>query len=338
MADARQSLAFLLCVEAGPLERQSILLADSIRRWAGGYADDPIHAFRLRTGPRLAPETYLTLEQLGVILHEEVLNRAHHDYVHANTIYAMAWAEDHLDAEVIVWCDSDKIFLSEPSAFDLAEGKIAAGTGPYYRGRTRGPKSTGRGHPFDLYWRRMYELAGVSQEPFTTALIDGRRLRAFWNGGLIVLRRRAGLAHEWLELLNSLLEIGHVPDYGVLNIDQLSLAAVFARRPEAVTSLDYRYNHNLALRARLPEPQRSYELADLVSIHYHTWFNRVGFLEDLRPRLAPGCDRYVWLQQFLPLEPTNRNPLPSPRSGRGSRSRRWRRAKRLVGRRIRGRR
>ena len=66
-------------------------------------------------------------------------------------------------------------------------------------------------------------------------------------------------------------------------------------------------------RARLPEPERSFELADMVSIHYHSWFNRENFLEDLRPRLAPDSERYELLQQFLPLEPTNRNPLPVPR-------------------------
>ena len=49
----RQSLAFLLCVEAGPLEPQTLLLVRSIRRWAGEYAGNPIHAFRPRVGPNL---------------------------------------------------------------------------------------------------------------------------------------------------------------------------------------------------------------------------------------------------------------------------------------------
>ena len=61
---------------------------------------------------------------------------------------------------------------------------------------------------------------------------------------------------------------------GILNLDQLTLAAMLARRPHAVDELDRRHNHNLGLRAILPEPQRSYELADLVSVHHHGWFNR----------------------------------------------------------------
>ena len=334
-AEGRQSLAFLLCVEAGPLEQQTLLLVRSIRRWAGAYADHPIHAFRLRAGSKLAGETYAALDDLSVVVHEEVLNRDHHDYVHANTIYSMCWAEEFLDAEVIVWCDSDKVFLSEPSAFDLAPGKVAAATGPYYRGG-RGPKSTGPGDPFDPYWQRMYELAGVTAEPFMTAPVDGQRVRAFWNGGLIVLRRSAGLARQWLSFFNRLLEVGHVPDYGILNVDQLSLAAILTRRPDAVEQLDYRYNHNLALRARLPDPMRSFELVDLVSVHYHKWFNREGFLEDLRPPLAPDSDRYLWLQRFLPLEPTHTKPLPGspPRRQRPPwrrwGRRRWRRLRRRV--------
>lgn len=333
----RQSLAFLLCVEAGALEPQALLLARSIRRWAGDYAGNPIHAFRPRVGPSLEAGTYASLEELGVVLHEEVLNRDHHDYVHVNTTYAMLWAEEHLDAEIVVWCDSDKVFLSEPSSFDLRPGIDAAATGPYYHAR-HGPKSAGPGDPFDPYWRRLYDLAGVTEEPYLTALVDGRRLRAFWNGGLIVFRRSAGLAREWLQLFEQVLGAGHVPEKkGILNLDQLTLAAMLARRPDAVDELDRRHNHNLGLRAILPEPQRSYELADLVSVHHHGWFNRVGFLEDLRPPLDRDSERYRWLQEFLPLEPTNTKPLRGleERPRRRPRRRGWRRLGRRVRRRLR---
>jgi hypothetical protein len=337
VAAARQSLAFVICVERGPLEQQALLLVRSIRRWAGAYADNPIHAFRPRAGPRLEPETYAGLSELGVVLHEEVLNRDHHDYVHINPTYCMLWAERHLDEEIIVWCDSDEVFLSEPSEFDLPSRIDAAGTGPYYRSPP-GPKSTGPGDPTDPYWQRMYELAGVTAEPFMTALADGARVRAFYNGGLIVFRRPLGLAAEWLEFFEFLLARDHIPDYGILNVDQLALAAILARRPDAVVQLDHRYNHNLALRARLPEPERSFELADLVSVHYHIWFNRQGFLDDLRPPLARDSDRYRWLQEFLPLEPVNDRPLPDlpdrgrsgrDRPGRGLRGRLRRRLRRL---------
>jgi len=337
----RQSLAFILCVERGPLEQQALLLVRSIRRWAGDYADAQIHAFRPRVGPRLSEETYASLGELGVVLHEEVLNRDHHDYVHANTSYCMRWAEEHLDAEIIAWSDSDMVFLSGPSAFDLPAGIEGAGTGPYYRSPP-GPKSTGPGDPNDAYWQRMYELAGVTAEPFMTALADGSRVRAFYNGGLIVFRRTAGLAGEWLSLFELLLEREHIPANGILNMDQLSLAAIMARRPEAVIQLDHRYNHNLALRAHLPEPERSYELADLVSVHYHIWFNRPGFLEDLRPPLQPDSERFRWLRQYLPLEPTNERPLPGlpgrKRPARPRRRRVWRRLRRRLRRRARARR
>jgi hypothetical protein len=339
VSEPSQSVAFVLCVEAGPLEEQAILLARSIRRWAGAYADHPILAFRPRRGPRLGSETYSALDELGVEVIEEVLNVDHHDYVHANTIYSLIWAERHRDEEIIVWADSDKVFLSEPAAFDLPPGVDVAATGPYYHSR-RGPKSTGPDHPFDFFWQRMYDLAGVTEEPYVTALADGKRLRAFWNGGLIVFRRRAGLAAEWLSFLNLLLEGGHVPDEGRLNLDELSLSAILARDPAAAQQLDHSYNHNLALRARLPEPERSWRLTDLVSVHYHIWFNRIGFLEDLRPPLDPSEERYRWLQDFLPMEPTNTRPLPGlelrrRRSGAGRRRRRWRRLRRRVRRSLR---
>jgi hypothetical protein len=181
----------------------------------------------------------------------------------------------------------------------------------------------------------MYELAGVTEEPFVTALMDGRRVRAFWNGGLIVFRRRRGLAAEWLAFLELMLDGGHVPEEGRLNLDELTLSAILARDPGAVRELDHRYNHNLALRARLPEPQRSYRLADLVSVHYHIWFNRLGFLEDLRPRLDPSEERYRWLDELLPMTPTNTRALPGEPRRKRRGPRRWRRLRRRIRRAVR---
>jgi hypothetical protein len=334
----RQTLAFVFCVDPGPLEDQCLLLARSIRRWAGRYADSPIYAFRPRGGEgELAPATRAAFDELGVVFNEEVLNVEHRDYVHTNTIYSMLWAEQHLDVEIVVWCDSDKVFLSEPSAFDLPAGIDAAVAGPYYH-VAGDPKSAGPGDPNDPYWQRMYELAGVTAEPYVTALADGSRLRAFWNAGLIVFRRRAGLAAEWLDFFGLLRRQDHLPHGELLNTDQLSLAAILARRPDSVLELDHRYNHNLALRARLPEPERSFQLGDLVSVHYHMWFNRPNFLKDLRPQLDRSDERYRWLQQFLPLEPTNTKPLPrkaGQRQAAGRGKRRWRRLRRRVRRRVR---
>jgi hypothetical protein len=311
--DQGNSLSFLLCVEAGPLEPQARLLARSIRRWAGRYSDAPIHAFRPREGPRLAAETHDAFERLRVSLHEEVLNRDHHDYVHANTIYVLRQAEELLDQEVIAFCDSDKVFLSEPSAFALPPGIDAAVTGPYYLSRAGyGGKSSGPGHPADPYWRRLYELARVSDEPYVTGLEDGKRMRAFWNGGLVVLRRSAQLGQGWLELFVQALEGGLIPEGGMQNLDELTLSALLAREPRAVLKLDPSYNYNLHRRARLPEPWRSLELDELVSIHYHSWFNRERLLEEIQPPFRADSERYRWLQEILPLTPTHTKPLPTP--------------------------
>jgi hypothetical protein len=311
--DRGTALSFLLCVEAGRLEAQSLLLARSIRRWAGRYSNAPIHAFRPREGPRLAAETYDALERLGVVVHEEVLNREHHEYVHANTIYVLRRAEELLDEEVLAFCDSDKVFLSEPTSFALPAGIDAAVTGPYYLSRAGyGGKSSGPGHPADPYWQRLYELAGANEEPYVTGLEDGKRMRAFWNGGLVVFRRSARLGQGWLKLLSQALDAGHVPAGGMQNLDELTLSALLAREPRAVLQLDPRYNYNLHRRARLPEPWRSLDLDELVSIHYHSWFNHERLLEEIQPPFREGSERYSWLREILPLTPTHANPLPGP--------------------------
>src|SRR5439155_21712611 len=57
-------LAFLACVERGPLEEQTTLLCRSIRRYGGRFRAAPIYAFQPRAGHDIAPETRRTLEAL----------------------------------------------------------------------------------------------------------------------------------------------------------------------------------------------------------------------------------------------------------------------------------
>ena len=59
------SLAFVACIESGPLEDQTILLCRSIRRFAGRFRDAPIYTFQPRAGTAIARETLDVLNQWG---------------------------------------------------------------------------------------------------------------------------------------------------------------------------------------------------------------------------------------------------------------------------------
>jgi hypothetical protein len=298
------SVAFLFCIERGQLEQQALLLCRSIRRWGGRFAESPIHGYRPRVGEELSPATLEELDALGVTVHEDPLNMALADVPTANKVFAGAAAEAELDADALVFCDSDTVFLNEPSAFDLAADTEAAlrPVGQVGFG-TRGP-----GDDNEEYWARLYELTGVTDPPWVTTVTGRERIRGYWNAGLVAVRRDAGILGAWRDTCLELVRAGHIPDART-NLDQVALAAVLSLRPGRVATLDDRYNYPLPRRAWLTNSMAGLDLDELVHIHYHRWFNRPSFLSLLQPPLDERTPQYRWLEGFLPFEPTIEEPL-----------------------------
>jgi hypothetical protein len=309
------SLAFLLCVESGAaLERQSVLLVSSIRRFGGDLAGAPVHAYRPREGPALEAETVEALADLGAQLHEEPLNREFPADPMVNRVYVGLDAEEHLDTDVLVFCDSDAVFLDEPTDLLLGEEADVA-VRPV--GRV-GKGSTGPGHLNEAYWERMYELSGVSERPFVETAVTGERIRGYWQAGLVAVRRSARIFERWLEVLRTMMEEDHLQE-GWRNpaIDQLTLAATISGSPERISLLDRRYNYPLQRRALMDSEMQGLDLDSIVHIHYHRWFNRADFLEDLDPPISHETEQYLWLARHLPLEPVIHDALPTPKRPRG---------------------
>lgn len=294
------TLAYLACIESGNLENQALLLFRSIRKYGGRFRHAPVYAFQRRGSPPLKVDTMQTMEELCVRHRSEVDDRFP-DLPLVNKIFVTSWAETHLDEEILVFCDSDTIFVGEPTAFDL-DKHVSAALRPVPQ---RKFGSSGPGCAEDEYWRRLYELCGVTNEPFVETTITRERIRAYWNSGLIVARRSEALFAQWEDDFLRLMKAGHVPPrQGKLFIDQLALSATLARARQEVRVLDARYNYQLPKRPIMPPPDRDYQLADLIHVHYHAWFNKPGYLETLRPPLDRESETYRWVSSFLPFQPT----------------------------------
>ncbi len=298
------SVAFIACVEAGRLEAQAEVLFGSIRRFAGRHASARIVAFRPRLGPPLAPRTIALFRDLEVDLVEERLNVEFEHYALANKVYASAWAEERLDEDVVVFVDSDTFFCQSPEAFELRDGTDVL-VRPVNR-KNRG--TSGEGDPKDRFWLAMYRLCGVDPPPLVETTVDHARVRAYWNTGLMAVRRAAGVFAEWRRDFETVLRAGHVPKSGLKDMDQVTFSATLARHRDAVTILDGRYNYPLPMRGRLEEPLRSAPLEELVHVHYFRWFHKPGFLASLEPPLPRDSTIAAWLSRFLPFEPLDDDP------------------------------
>jgi hypothetical protein len=311
------SVAFLICAEAGQLEQQAVLFAESLRRFGGRFAQCALHAYAPREGNEPGATTRAELERLDVKLHTETLNTDHAYYPFANKIYAAAHAERTLAEEVLVFCDSDTVFLGQPDALDLAEGTDVAVAPAFHVNKA----STGPEHRMEPYWERVWQLAGVEgPPPYVETVEKQKRIRGYWNAGILAARRDSGYMSDWLELWLALLAEEHFPDGKMMVTDQVAIAAAVARRPERFANLGRDYNYNIARRPFYKGRMKQADLSELVHVHYHQWFNRRNLLRDLRPPLDHESEQYRWLDERLPLEPSVKAPLPRP----GKKRSRWR--------------
>lgn len=298
-------VAFIACVEHGNLENQAVLLFRSIRKYAGKYKNAPIYSFQPRNGTPLKEDTLKAFEELGIVHSTEKLNAEFHYYPRANKIFACAKAEERLKEDILVFLDSDTVVVNEPGDFELTEGVVTAICPVHSKNRG----STGRGDPNDRYWKKLYSICNAPEAPFVETVVDRKRIRSYWNSGLVVMRRSEGLFQQWRDNFIKLMKAGHIPDGQIAFVEQIALAPTLAKVSNRIKILDYRYNYPLPKRSLLVEPYCSAQLEDLIHIHYHRWFNKPDFLEMLRPPLNRNSETYKWISSFLPFQPTINDPL-----------------------------
>ncbi len=293
------ALAFVICVEAGSLEEQAVLFAESIRDWGGTHAGSRIVSVEPRGESGIADATFAEFERLGVEHRAEELNDRFPKYPIANKVLTAAWAERELGEEVIAVCDTDTFFANDPVLLEVQQGAAARPVGQKKRG------STGPDDENDEYWERMYRLCGVDARPFTETTRAGTKIRAYFNSGLLAVRRDEAILAQWLSDFLTLMDAKHFPSDGRRNMDQLALAVTMARIWDRVTTLPAPYNYMLRRRPKMPEPDRSLPLEELVQVHYRKWLAVQGFVDQLEPPIPDG-ERLRWLKERLPLKPPGR--------------------------------
>jgi hypothetical protein len=305
--DAEPTVGFVCCIESGFLEDQTVLMASSIRRFGGTMADAPIFAVSPRAGHEPSAATIDALRALGVEVVVEPLNVDHPGYGMANKFAAGLWVEERADTDILVFVDSDTMFCAEPTAFRLPPG-IDLAMRPADR-KDKG--SAGPGDEREAYWQTMYELTGVTERPWVVTPAGQQRIRAYFNGGLVVMRRSERLFRAWYDDFLTLVRNDHLPREGLGYMDQISLAVLGSRRWDRTQLLDWRYNYPLPHRPALAEPARSAALEDMVHLHFHRWFGRRDFLDLVLPPFPGSSPVRSFIEPFLPLEPAVTG-LPGP--------------------------
>ena len=193
----KPDVGFVACIEGGVLEAQTLLLLNSIRRYAGRFAGCSLYALSPRAGHSISQGTRRKLDELGVTHVDRVLNTECPEYGSANRVAAAAHIEETFSHELLVILDSDTLFLREPSEIELASG-IDVAVRPV---DIKGMSTSGLSDSFDHYWQELCRCSGVNYDeiPWRTSFVDQHRIKANYNGGLVVVRAGLGVLRRWAD-------------------------------------------------------------------------------------------------------------------------------------------
>jgi len=310
------SACFVLCIENNAIREQALLLCRSIRRFAGRHADAQILAYAPRPGLGIDAATRRALADLGVEYVDAPLNTSCREYPPANRVFAGAHAEAHSDADFVIVCDSDTVWLDEPELPHDAD--VAVRVVDSKGSATRGP-----GDRFEDYWADLANRAGMPLDrlPDVTTTIGNERIRASYNAGFTIVRRRLGILARCASLFAMTIDAGMRPyrDSGIEIVastgrvgragseywgsSQAALTLAIWSLTERVAHYPDSYNVPLHLIASEGEIDPRWLARWPVHLHYHWMFDARHHENamELLARLRVPADRRAWLAERTPF-------------------------------------
>lgn len=285
------SATFVICVEAGPLETQSLWAVESLRKWGGRFADCEVIAVTPRRGVPLQRETLHRFKEMGVKWVSFSGSSKWSFYGPFNKPLALAAAEEISEAEYMIWLDSDVFVVREPSEFILEDG-IDFAAHPSSCHHDIG--STGLAHEHDPYWVQTLKGHGISPESYPmipTQPGESGPMRMYWQAGAFSYRRSTKLGATFLQATDQtmLLKLSSKHS-GTYFHEQVGLAVAVHRQNARFQILNV--SHNFAVNKLRFDEVDPTGLENSCIIHYFgsAWpdgFNRlVGVIRQTRPDVA----------------------------------------------------
>ena len=178
------------------IDFRSILLASSIRSFAGKFKDCPIIIAYSKNPNKIPNNLRESIERLNITLIPFNLPDDFQREFFADFVKGAALIEEKYGSKTknLVWLGPDTLVLKEPIDFLLPE-PIAIGYRPVHHINIGLPISS----PIDEYWRLIYELCDVpSNRIFSMEThADLNIIRPYFNAGSIVVRPSSNLFQNW---------------------------------------------------------------------------------------------------------------------------------------------
>lgn len=314
----KPDVGFVACIEGGVLEAQALLLFESIRRYAGRFRDCTLYALSPRAGRPISNEARRRLHELGAVYIDKLLNTECPEYGSANRVAAAAYVEQTYAHDVLVILDSDTLFLREPSEF-LFSLDVDAAVRPV---DVKGMSTGGPSDACDRYWQELCRCCGVDYDeiPWRESFVDRQRIKANYNGGLVVVRSKLGILRRWADFFFRSVRMGLKPfkDSGSFRTgagwiepaagnlwgsNQAALSLAIWCTSRRVLELPPIYNYPLHQHKLIDAALARRVFPQLVHVHYHWLFAPDALSSNplFRRRGPLSAAQKDWLRSATPL-------------------------------------
>jgi len=287
---------------SGPSQTNAVLLAESIRAFAGDYSSSPIW-FMIAGALETYSDAFLrTASDLGVELVTYTAAPAGGRMPFLNEAYAAAHAEDLAvkNADVLVWLNGNSLVLKQPDAFLLPKG-VSLGyrpvhhtlVGSYYE------------EPLDSFWSLIYQACKVPEDRVfpMTPHVEDVTIRPYFNAGIIATRPETGILGQWCKAFSANYDLPTLrsfyqqdPRYAIFTHQAVLSSVILTALPHnELLELPGTYNYPLHLYTEDMTDRRPSSVEALVTCRHE------GFYRDpsWRDKMPAGEPLKQWIADHL---------------------------------------
>jgi len=275
------------CFAAGKNDAsKALLLAESIRSFAGEYSDLPFLLIISQKNGQLPIKMCAKIEQLDVDLHPIEIDPRAASFPFAGKVLASAAAEALASEKALqlVWMDNAALVVNSVEQLRLEQG-IRFGYRPVDHLLIGSPCSK----PIDPFWEYLYKACGVSDDdifPMVTST-DQVEMRPYINAGMLVVRPEDKLLQRWRDTFLDIYQDSQLLDFYQENrlykifIHQAVLAgcAMTGYRRSESMELPHKVNYPLHMHTQYPAHLQPSSLNELVSCRYEGCFSKPNWRE-----------------------------------------------------------
>ena len=283
-------------------ETNALLLAESIRAFAGSLAQAPVWFYTPQNGKQLSTIAKNRLSALDVTLipfdaDEEVLR-----FPFTGHSIAAAQAESNASgqANFIAWLSPNTIVLQEPKDFLLPDTKIL-GFKPVHH-TLLGSRYD---EPLDSFWTLVYSYCNVPEDRVVPMIthVEGEKIRPYINSGLLVTRPERNLLTAWRDAFlkayqeSAFQEFYRQDERYAIFVHQAVLSGVILSvlTTEEMQELPQTYNYPLHLHAEDITGTRPLGLEELVTARHEGFYKD----PDWSKKMPAGEPIKQWIAERL---------------------------------------